>query len=157
MSSYSDNPAGIPHLFPLLRESANVSLTTRKYGGDSRPSRTGHGRSNQAAIVLTFRSQRADENFALARVSACVSRLCSGTASGLFMRPAAARSSASAAPPCGLRFPSKSYSERPPKRFLRSLRKCRASALGSMAHSLNGAPTKIGRFNKRRQSCIRTK
>jgi hypothetical protein len=26
-----------------------------------------------------------------------------------------------------------------------------------MAHSLNGAPIKIGKFNKRRQSCIRTK
>src|ERR1022692_1154843 len=59
---------------------------------------------------------------------------------GFFMRPAAARSSASAAPPCGLRFPSKSCSERTPKRFLRSLRKCRASALGSMAHSLYWCP-----------------
>jgi single-strand DNA-binding protein len=117
MSFYDHNPAGNPHLFLLLGESANVSLTTRKYGGDSRPSRTGHGRSNQAAIVLTFRSQRADENFALARVSACVSRLCSGTASGLFMRPAATRSSASAEPPCGLRFPSKSSSEKAPEKI----------------------------------------
>src|SRR5580692_3402316 len=56
------------------------------------------------------------------------------------MRPAAARSSASATPPCGLRFPSKSCSGRTPKRFLRGLRKCRASALGSMAHSLNSVP-----------------
>src|SRR5260370_35223638 len=29
--------------------------------------------------------------------------------------------------------------------------------LGAMAHSLNSAPIKIGKFNKRRQSCTRTK
>src|ERR1035437_2789410 len=46
-----------------------------------------------------------------------VSRLCSGTASGLFMRPAAARSSASAAPPCGLLFPSKSCSDKAPEKI----------------------------------------
>src|SRR5208282_166575 len=40
------------------------------------------------------------------------------------------------------------------KAFLWSLRKCRASALGSMAHSLNGAPTKSGRFNKRRHDHV---
>jgi hypothetical protein len=60
---------------------------------------------------------------------------CSVTASGPVRRPAAARSSASTALPCGLRFPSKSCSESTPKRFLRSLHKCRASALGSRAHS----------------------
>src|SRR5271169_5032299 len=56
---------------------------------------------------------------------------CSVTASGPVRRPAAARSSALAAPPVGLRFPSKSCSESTPKRFLRTLRKCRASALGA--------------------------
>src|ERR1700744_4500757 len=60
---------------------------------------------------------------------------CSVTASGPIRCPAAARSSASTAWPCGLRFPSKSCSESTPKRFLLSLRKSRASALGSRAHS----------------------
>src|SRR5277367_1656573 len=66
------------------------------------------------------------------RVSAVLyPAFCSVTASGPIRRPAAARSSALAAPPCGLRFPSKSCSESTPKRFLRTLRKCRASALGA--------------------------
>src|ERR1019366_8672455 len=126
-------------------------------GGELHPPCDGHASFKRAPITVVFRSQVAHENFVLKSVCRFVSRLCSGTASGLFMRPAAARSSASAAPPCGLRFPSKSCSQKAPKRFIRSLRKCRASALGSMAHSLNGAPIKIGKFNKRRQSCIRTK
>ena len=157
MSFHAVNPAGFSHLSSSLVEQANKSLSKRNYGGELHPSYGGHSRSNRTAIAANFRSQCADENFALERVCRFVSRLCSGTASGLFMRPAAARSSASAAPPCGLRFPSKSCSESTPKRFLRSLRKCRASALGSMAHSLNGAPIKIGKFDKRRQSCTRTK
>jgi hypothetical protein len=140
MSFSANNPAGLPHLSQCVVGRATNSPPTRNYGDESRRSCAGHACSNQTAIVLTFRSQCADDNFALARVCRYVSRLCSGTASGLFMRPAAARSSASAAPPCGLRFPSKSCSERTPKRFLRSLRKCRASALGSMAHSLNWCP-----------------
>ena len=157
MSISAANPAGLPHVSLCIVGLANESAPRCNGGGELHPSCDGHASSERALIVVAFRSQGADENFALKSVCRYVSRLCSGTASGLFMRPAAARSSASAAPPCGLRFPSKSCSERAPKRFLRSLRKCRASALGSMAHSLNGAPIKIGKFNKRRQSCIRTK
>ena len=157
MSISAANPAGPPHVSLSMLERANKGLPRFNGGGELHPSCDGHASSNRAVIAVAFHSQYADENFALVRVCRFVSRLCSGTASGLFMRPAAVRSSASAAPPCGLRFPSKSCSERTPKRFLRSLRKCRASALGSMAHSLNGAPIKIGKFNKRRQSCIRTK
>ena len=157
MSISAANPAGLPHVSLSMLERANKSLPRFNGGGELHPSCGGHAISNRAPIAVAFNGQCADEHFALERVCRFLSRLCSGTASGLFMRPAAARSSASAAPPCGLRFPSKSCSERAPKRFLRSLRKCRASALGSMAHSLNGAPIKIGKFNKRRQSCIRTK
>jgi hypothetical protein len=157
MSFLAANPADCHHLSPCRVERPNKSFPTCSGGGGLRPSYGGHSGSNRTAIAVNVRSQCADENFALERVCRYVSRLCSGTASGLFMRPAAARSSASATPPSGLRFPSKSCSERTPKRFLRSLRKCRASALGSMAHSLNGAPIKIGKFNKRRQSCTRTK
>ena len=157
MSISAANPAALPHVSLSMLERANKRLQRFNGGGELHPSCDGHASSNRAVIAVSFRSQYADENFALKSACRYVSRLCSGTASGLFMRPAATRSSASAAPPCGLRFPSKSVSEGTPKRFLRSLRKCRASALGSMAHSLNSAPIKIGKFNKRRQLCTRTK
>jgi len=159
MSLPAANPTDLPHLSRRFVEQPNNSLQARNGGGERRSCRGVISDAKGLAAMAGFSRGDADEGFALERVCRYVSRLCSGTASGLFMRPAAARSSASAsaAPPSGLRFPSKSCSERPPKRFLRSLRKCRASALGSMAHSLNGAPTKIGRFNKRRQSCTRTK
>jgi len=151
------NPTDLPHLSRRLVEQANNSLQTRSGGGERESCRGVISDPKGHVAVAGFSRGDADEGFALERVCRYVSRLCSGTASGLFMRPAATRSSASAAPPCGLRFPSKSCSERTPKRFLRSLRKCRASALGSMAHSLSSAPIKIGKFNKRRQSCTRTK
>ena len=157
MLLHAATPTDLPHLSRRLVEQANNSLHTRNGGGELRSCRGVISDAKGLATVAGFSRGDADEGLALERVCRYVSRLCSGTASGLFMRPAAARSSASAAPPCGLRFPSKSCSQRAPKRFLRSLRKCRASALGSMAHSLNGAPIKIGKFNKRRQSCIRTK
>ena len=157
MSTFADNPAGLPHVSLRTVGVAKESAPTSNGGGELHPSCDGHATSDRALVAVAFRSECSDENFALKSVCRFVSRLCSGTASGRFLRPAATRSSASAAPPCGLRFPSKSCSERTPKRFLRSLRKCRASALGSMAHSLYGAPIKIGKFNKRRQSCIRTK
>ena len=149
--------AGLPHVSLCVVGLANESAPRSNGGGELHLSCTGHANSERALTVVAFRSQCANENFALKRARRFVSRLCSGTASGLFMRPAAARSSASTSSPCRLRFPSKSCSERAPKRFLRSLRKCRASALGSMANLLNGAPIKIGKFNERRQSCIRTK
>src|SRR5271166_3769198 len=154
MSISAANPAGLPHVSLGVVGLANESAPRSNGGGELHLSCTGHANSERALTVAAFRSQSANKNVALKNVCRYVSRLCSGTASGLFMRPAAARSSASAAPPSGLRFPSKSRSERPPKRFLRSLRKCRASALGSMVHSLNGAPTKIGRFNKRRHDHV---
>ena len=157
MSISAANPAGLPQVSLCTVDLANERAPSCNGGGKHHPSCDGRASLERAPITVVFRSQGADESFVLKSVCRFVSRLCSGTASGLFMRPAAARSSASAAPPCGLRFPSKSCSQRARKRFLRSLRKCRASALGSMAHSLNGAPIKIGKFNKRRQSCIRTK
>jgi len=147
MSISAANPAGPPHVSLCTVDLANERLPRFNGGGELHPSCDGHASSELALVAVAFRSQCADEDFALKSVCRFVSRLCSGTASGLFLRPAATRSSASAAPPCGLRFPSKSCSETTPKRFLRSLRKCTASALGSMAHSLFGAPIKIGKFN----------
>ena len=121
------------------REPANQRLPSAVFGigpGDDEP------RSDRVSPTLTARSEGSE--FLRPRHRG---RLSSGTGSPFCARVAQAplrgfscalrqlRSSASAAPPCGLRFPSKSCSQRSAKRFLRTLRKCRASALGSMARS----------------------
>jgi hypothetical protein len=157
MSISAANPAGLPHVSLCTVDLVNESAPRCNGDGEPHLSCDRHASSIRSETAVAPRRQCSDENFALKAVCRNVSRLCSGATSGLFMRPAATRSSASAAPPCGLRFPAKSCSVRTPKRFLGSLRKCRASALGSMAHSLSRAPIKIGKFNKRRQSCTRTK
>src|ERR1700674_1388084 len=95
MSFLAANPARFSHLSSCPVESANKSLSTRNYGGELRPSYGGHARSNRAAIVATFRSQYADENFALERVCRYVSRLLLGHSFGAFPAPGGARSSAS--------------------------------------------------------------
>jgi hypothetical protein len=117
MSISPANPAGQPHVSLCIGGLVNGSALRCNGGGGPHLSCDGHANSEPAPNVVAFRGQRADEKFALKTVCRFVSRLCSGTASGLFMRPAAARSSASAAPPCGLRFPSKSYSQRAPKKI----------------------------------------
>ena len=75
MSLSAANPARFSNLSLYLAEQANPSFSTRNYGGELRPSYGGHTRSNRAAIVATFRSQYADDNFALADVCRYVSRL----------------------------------------------------------------------------------
>src|ERR1022692_929667 len=117
MSLRTTNPTDLPHLSRRLVEQANDSLHTRNGGGERRSCRGVISDAKGLAAVAGFSRGDADEGFALERVCRYVSRLCSGTASGLFMRPAAARSSASAAPPCGLRFPSKSCSDKAPEKI----------------------------------------
>ena len=95
MSFHAANPAGFSHLSLCPVESANKSLSTRNRGGELRPSYGGHARTNRAAIVATFRSQYADENFALERVCRYVSRLFLGHSFGAFPAPGGTRSSAS--------------------------------------------------------------
>jgi len=95
MSISAANPAGLPHVSLCIVGLANESAPSRNGGGELHPSCDGHANSERALIVVAFRSQGAHENFALESVCRYVSRLCSGTASGLFMRPAATRSSAS--------------------------------------------------------------
>ena len=147
MSRLAANPAAAFHLSLRMVELAGQSLAT------------GNG-DGQCAVLLEYPPVRKTLRLRqtsytgmrmktlLRHVSAVLyPAFCSVTASGLFMRPAAARSSASAThpsrstpdlsgtpdftPPYGLRFPSKSCSESTPKRFLRTLRKCGASALGA--------------------------
>ena len=66
MSFHAANPAGFSHLSSCPVEQANKSLSTRNYGGELRPSYGGHAARIAAAIAVNFRSQCADENFALA-------------------------------------------------------------------------------------------
>ena len=95
MSFLAANPADFPHLSPRLVERANKSLSTRNGGGGLRPSYGGHAGSNRTAIAVNFRSQCADENFALERVCRYVSRLLLGHSFGAFPAPGGTRSSAS--------------------------------------------------------------
>ena len=95
MSFHAANPASFSHLSSCPVESANKSLSTRNYGGELRPSYGGHARSNRAAIAANFRSQYADDNFALERVCRYVSRLLLGHSFGAFPAPGGTRSSAS--------------------------------------------------------------
>jgi|SRR5580704_908925 len=95
MSFYAPNPASFSYLSSCPLESANKSLSTGNYGGELRPSYGGHGSLNRTAIATNFRSQCADENFALERVCRYVSRLLLGHSFGAIPAPGGTRSSAS--------------------------------------------------------------
>ena len=95
MSFHAANPAGFPDLSLRLAEHANNGLSTRNIGGELRPSCSGRASSNRTAIVVNFRSQCANENFALARVCRYVSRLLLGHSFGAFPALGGTRSSAS--------------------------------------------------------------
>ena len=95
MSFHAANPASFSYLSSCPVEKANKSLSTRNYGGELRPSCGGHADSNRTAIAANFRSQCADENFALERVCRYVSRLLLGHSFGAFPAPGGTRSSAS--------------------------------------------------------------
>ena len=165
MSFHATNPAGFSHLSSCQVESANKSLSTRNYVGELRPSYGGPSPSNRAAIVATFRSQYADENFALERVCRYVSRLLLGHSFGAFPAPGGTRSSAShCAPLWGLGSSQNKFENHGQERlsnFFRALPESTPSALGSRAHSLSSAqcdPSNNGRIQQTETlSCTRTK
>ena len=95
MSFHAANPAVFSRLSPCLVEQANESFSTRNYGSELRPFYGGFAGSNRTAIAVNFRSQCADENFALEGVCRYVSRLLLGHSFGAFPAPGGARSSAS--------------------------------------------------------------
>ena len=99
MSFHATNPASFSYLSSCAVESANKSLSTRNYGDELRPSYGEPCRSNRTAIAVNFRSQCADENFALPRVCRYVSRLLLGHSFGAFPAPGGTRSSASHSAP----------------------------------------------------------
>ncbi len=95
MSFHAANPADFRHLSRCLVEQASKSFSTCNYGGKLRPSHCGYASSNRIAIAVNFRSQCADEVFALACVCRYVSRLLLGHSFGAFPAPGGTRSSAS--------------------------------------------------------------
>jgi hypothetical protein len=95
MSFHAANPTSFSYLSLCPVESANKSLSTRNRGGELRPSYSGYAGSNLAAIALNFRSQCADDNFALERVCRYVYRLLLSHSFGAFPAPGGTRSSAS--------------------------------------------------------------
>ena len=99
MSFLAANPADFSYLSPCLVKQVNENLSTRNYRGELRPSYGGHAGSNRAAIAVNFRSQCADDNFALGRVCRYASRLLLGHSFGAFPAPGGTRSSASHSAP----------------------------------------------------------
>ena len=95
MSFHATNPASFSYLSSCLVEQANKSLSTGNYGGELHPSYAGPCRSNRTVIAANFRSQCADDNFALERVCRYISRLLLGHSFGAFPAPGGTRSSAS--------------------------------------------------------------
>jgi hypothetical protein len=103
MSFHAANPTSFSHLSSCPVESANKILSTPNCAGELRPSCGGPSRSNRTAIAANFRSQCADDNFALERAFRYVSRLLLGHSFGAFPAPGGTRSSAShSAPLLGL-------------------------------------------------------
>jgi hypothetical protein len=101
MSFLAANPADVSYLSPCLVKQVNENLSTRNYGGELRPSYGGHAGSNRAAIAVNFRSQCADDDFALELVCRYISRLSLGHSFGAFPAPGGTRSSASHCAPLG--------------------------------------------------------
>ena len=165
MSFHATNPAGFSDLFPCVMKQANTSFSTGNYGGELRPSYGGHASSNRIAIAVNFRSQCADENFALARVCRYVPRLLLGHSFGAFPAPGGTRSSASHCAPLRGLGSSPNKFETTAKNAAQTsfgpLPESRPSALGSRAHSLSSAqcdPSNNGRIQQTETlSCTRTK
>ena len=161
MSFLAANPAGFSHLSPCLVERENAGLSTGNDDGELRPSYGGHAYSYRTAITASFRSQRADENFALARVCRYVSRLMLGHRFGVLPAPGGTRSSAShSAPLRGLGSSQNKFANDGKKRranFFRAPPRKQTFGLGSRTHSPGFAqcdPSNNGKFNKRRHDYV---
>ena len=161
MSFLAANPAGFPHLFPCLVERAIADFSTSNEGGGLRPSCGGQARSYRAAITAGFRSQRTEDNSALARVCRYVSRLMLGHRFGVLPAPGGTRSSAShSAPLRGLGSSQNKFANDGKTRranFFRAPPRKQTFGLGSRTHSPGFAqcdPSNNGKFNKRRHDYV---
>jgi hypothetical protein len=123
MHHYAPIPVAEPYLSLNAFIAPSLSYEERNGSGE-RPSFEGTlASSNELRFGQTSAAAKRECYFGPEGFIRLVSRLCTVTASGLFRRPAARRSSASTASPFGLRFPA---SPDPPQ--MQSL------ALGSQAH-----------------------
>jgi len=161
MSFLAANPAGFSHLPPPPVERAIAGLSTRNQGGELRPSSCGQACSYRTAITVGLRSQRTNDNSALARVCRYVSRIMLGHRFGVFPAPGGARSSASrSAPFRGLGSSQNKFANDGKKRranFFRAPPRKQTFGLGSRTHSLGFAqcdPSNNGKFNKRRHDYV---
>jgi hypothetical protein len=165
MSFLAANPVSFSHLSPRLAERANAGPSTRNDGSELRPSCGGHACSYRTAITASFRSQDADDNFALARVCRYVSRLLLGHRFGVFPAPGGTRSSASpSAPLRGLGSSRNKFANHGTKRratFFRAPPRKQTFGLGSRTHSLSFArcdPSNNGKIQQTEtRLCTRTK
>jgi hypothetical protein len=164
MSFLAANPANFHHLSPRRVEQANKSLSTGNYGGELRPSSGGHVGSSRTAIAANFRSQFADENFALECLPLCTPSFARSPLRGFSDARRHSVFCFALRAPSGSRFLPKQVCK-PGKRrranFSRALPESRPSALGIRAHSLGSAqcdPTNNGKNQQQEtRSCTRTK
>jgi len=161
MSFLAANPAGFPYLSPRLVELAIAGLLTRNDRAELRPSSGELACSYRTAIAAGFRSQRTDDNSALARVCLYVSRLMLGHRFGVLPAPGGTRSSAShSAPLRGLGSSQNKFANHGKERranFFRAPPRKQTFGLGSRTHSLGFAqcdPSNNGKFNKRRHDYV---
>jgi hypothetical protein len=135
MSFLAANPAGFSYLSPRLVARAIAGFSTGNHGGELRPSCGGQACSNRTAITAGFRSQRTDDNSALARVCRYVSRLMLGHRFGVLPAPGGTRSSAShSAPLWGLGSSQNKFAndgKNAAQTSFEPLRESRPSALGA--------------------------
>ena len=165
MSFHAANPARFSHLSPRPVEQANKTPSDAERGWRIAPFLRRTRPSNRAAIAAHFRSQCADDNFALGRVCRYVSVFCSVTASGPSRRPAALGLLLRILRPFGVSVPPKTRLRTTAKNASQTsfgpLPESRPSALGSRAHSLSSAqcdPSNNGRIQQTETlSCTRTK
>ena len=161
MSFLAANPAGFSYLSRRLVARAVAGFSTGNHGGELLPSSVAQACSNRTAITAGFRSQRTDDNSALARVCRYVSRLMLGHRFGVLPAPGGTRSSASpSAPLRGLGSSQNKFANDGTKRranFFRAPPRKQTFGLGSRTHSLGFAlcdPSNNGKFNKRRHDYV---
>ena len=165
MSFHAANPVRFSHLSPRPVEQANKTPSDAERGWRIAPFLRRTRPSNRAAIAAHFRSQCADDNFALERVCVMYPVFCSVTASGPFRRLAALGLLLRIARPFGVSVPPKTSLRTTAKNASQtsfgSLPESRPSALGSRAHSLSSAqcdPINNGKIQETETlSCTRTK
>jgi hypothetical protein len=147
MSKPAEKPPVLARQCECLAERSNENLSKSNCSNKLRVSHHPANRLKSTAKGLNSPGLWVDEN-SIGHVSVFfVSRALVGHGFGGTSAPCGSSLFCFGFPPCGLRFPSQSYSATAPKRFLRTLRKCRPSALGSRPRSPGSAqcdPSKIG-------------